>query len=110
MILTAARDLVEQGWTQRAFARDKDGYLLDLTQKEAVAYCAIGAFDRAAHDLSPEVVNAVWLFHKHCARYLLYEAVGASCQKDVTKWNDDADRQERDVLDAYDRAIELAVR
>lgn len=48
-VLLSAADLVERGWSQRAFARDSDGDIVPVLSPYAASFCAYGALCRVAH-------------------------------------------------------------
>src|SRR5215467_4356012 len=50
-ILTRAAELVVMGWTRGTAARDADGRKVPATALEAVAWCVVGAIDRALCEL-----------------------------------------------------------
>jgi len=47
-ILSGARELVREGWTQGTFARDSNGTACIVLHRDAVVFCVIGAMVRAA--------------------------------------------------------------
>lgn len=51
-ILDDAKALIEKGWHQGYYARDVHGERRHPTDANAVAFCAIGALERAAEDQS----------------------------------------------------------
>jgi hypothetical protein len=93
--LREARALVERGWTQNVFARTADGNATYVENAEAVCFCTIGAL---YHVKAP--------FGRSYS--LLERAIGRGAVGSIAGWNDRACRKQRDVLAAYDKAIELA--
>lgn len=89
--LDKARALVEQGWTQGQFARDKNGQMVDPRSEMAVSWCAAGALDRA--EASKEAFDA------------FYEAISARL---IVDWNDAFWRTQSQVIDAFKRAAQIA--
>lgn len=49
--LDHAADLILLGWTKELLAGDADGNEVPENSEEAVSFCLIGAYSRAAHDL-----------------------------------------------------------
>lgn len=93
--LAEARKLIESGWTQGAFARDKSGQHLDeFTSREAVYFCAWGAIKRAC--LSGKYHHTIVFFD---------QALGIS---NIAEWNDTPRRTQAEVIEAFKRAEELA--
>ena len=109
-ILTAAADLIEpEGrWTQRAYARDRDGadiedrssYYEDEPEFEAVCYCAIGAIMTAAGERPDRVgqddIGALEAF------------AGFVGEESIHIWNDAAERTQAEVVAALRAAAEKA--
>jgi len=109
-ILTAAADLIEPegAWTQRAYARDRDGediedrssYYEDEPEFEAVCYCAIGAIMTAAGERPDRVgqddMGALEVF----ACFVGEESIHI--------WNDNPERTQAEVVAALRAAAEKA--
>ena len=89
-VLQAGRDRIEQGWCKGAFARGKTGREVEMAGRAAVAWCVLGATygDFPAWDQ-------------------LAKAAEVSVNQ-LARWNDAPTRTQQDVVDLYDRAIELA--
>lgn len=94
-VLRAARAKIEQGWTQRAIARDASGLACDAGEDFACAWCLAGAVNStgATH---AERVEAYMALSDHCS--------GANS---IETWNDATGRTQAEVLD---RAIEKLAR
>ena len=86
--LRAARALIERGWTQEYFAKDKDGLWILPNSTDAVCWCITGAFLAADYDAE------LW---NHAA-----EIAGA---KSLSDWNDAPGRTQADVLAIFDKLI-----
>lgn len=100
-VLNGARKLiVDLGWTQKAFARDKNGRSLGLRDSEPVAYCSMGALWQVATQVealqTPDVLDA---------RDCLAHAIGLPRPPDVISWNDAPTRTQGEVVAAFDAAI-----
>ena len=50
-VLSRAADILEQGWTQDALARDAQGNEVNPLSTEATCWCAIGAIIKARTEL-----------------------------------------------------------
>ena len=96
-ILIAAREKIEQGWTQNTTARDIGGRPVFSTSQTAVCWCSIGAIyavdsaqagDRAAKILSDTLEIE---------------------RSNLTEWNDAPDRTQDEVLIAFGWAIEASM-
>jgi hypothetical protein len=89
-VLTAARALVERGWTQGEYARHKNGRPIGPAEPNAVCWCATGAIMATGKSLAADL-----------AVYHLGDALGDS----VLRWNDTPGRTQAEVLALFDRAI-----
>lgn len=94
-ILKGARALVEQGWCQRAYARDESGAPVAPTEAKAVEFCATGAIVKASIGQTDGAFGA--------AIERLQAALGIA--EGITFWNDNCRRTKEEVLAAFDRAI-----
>ncbi|MDP9590618.1 UNVERIFIED_ORG: hypothetical protein J2W19_003182 [Shinella zoogloeoides] len=92
--LQNARELIsdQKRWTQKAFARDASGNVVDSDDKAAVCFCAAGAITKAANNLHVAVR----------ARHAFREVARQS----VLDFNDSHTHAE--VLAVFDLAIEKA--
>lgn len=88
-VLTDARALIEQGWTQG---------VLRVRTSGPVCYCALGAIDEASS------VSVEGSGQYNAAKNILMSVIDGP----IPVWNDDDDRTQAEVLAAFDRAIELA--
>lgn len=92
--LRAARALIEKGWTQRTYARDANGNVVEETDGGAVAFCAAGA---------------CWAVSSREARDALRRQVGLETNTpdwpSISAFNDAPDRTQQDVLALFDRTI-----
>ena len=98
-ILRHARGLIEQGWTQGAFARDADGHGVNHRNSRAVCFCGVGAIRRAADDLRmPRRLTA--------AAWKVLDDVCPDQELLAMGWQDEPGRTQSEVLAMFDRAIE----
>ena len=97
--LREARALNEQGWTQGALARDRDGHEVHPCDKIAEAFCMSGAVNAAVAD---DI-----LLEEKCFD-LLQVAIGEEDGFCLAQWNDMEGRTQAEVLAAFDKAIEAA--
>lgn len=95
-ILAVARNLIAQGWTQKTYARDKDGRPTPFGGPAATCWCASGAVQHAAADG----------FRAREALRIFRTATGGW---PVAPWNDEPTRTQDGVLEAFDIAINLAL-
>ena len=95
-ILVEMRKLLGKGWTQGAFARDKEGKAIGSRDKLAVCWCYRGALFCAMplHQMSWEPIEE-----------LLQEVCDGLS---LVSFNDDKKRTKAQVLASVDIAIELA--
>lgn len=91
--LREARALIERGWTQEEFARSKTGRTVKTNSPQAVCWCAYGALIQVdgESDAYPWLCKAI-------------DPEGDM----VTRWNDAPERTQAEVLEAFDKAIDLA--
>jgi len=101
-ILVAARAKIAQGWTRRAFGRDKDGYAVNACDPDACAWCVMGALRVVIMGVTGPTGGAM-----EAARRRLERA--AQCP-DIMSWNDDYAKDQSEVLAAFDRAIKISKR
>lgn len=80
-------------WTQRAFARDKDGVMVGSIDPSAVCFCSIGA------------INSLKL--SNYASSKLQSELNDFMSGDIADFNDNCTHAE--VMAAWDRAIESAL-
>lgn len=94
-----AADLIEQGWTRGAYARDEyDGYA-SVSSNRAVCWCASGALGQAAYDMfwaSSDKGRQSYI--------LLYDAWHeANPGKEIVPFNDDEKTTKQNVIDSIKR-------
>ena len=90
-VLTEARKLIAQGWTQGGYNRVVNG---------VECWCISGAIRQAAQYDNPMELEFVDLI-----RALRADDFYISSSSKLIKWNDAPDRTQEDVLDLIDRAI-----
>ena len=95
-ILQAARELISvpERWTQGCLARNRAGKECSFRSNDSVRWCSIGALNKIS---TLNIVSHALVF--------LSKAVSVKTNKFST-WNDTHTHAE--VLQAFDRAIELA--
>ena len=101
-VLIEARKIVENGWCKFAGAKDYNCEVVSVESKNARTYCVLGALDRACASV----------YKNYDAQLISYltnnfmEYFGkANDIENVISWNDDWDRDVKDVLTAFDAAI-----
>lgn len=94
-ILEEARELLsdESRWTKGVIARKANGSPTIVRDKKATCFCSIGAIYKVSNNL--HIVHTTELLHK---------VVGDS----ISYFNDAPERKHSEVLEAFDKAIELA--
>jgi len=93
-ILERAADLVEEGWARRCFACDTWGASVEPTSGLAVAWCPLGAIDRASLELGfpdEECANA--------AETILTAEILRLGHHSLPTWNDEPGRTADEVTD-----------
>ena len=91
-ILVKARYLLAKGWTQRAYARDRNGRSVPCNAPEACSWCLAGALDLAGREATHEsIVVLTQLIHTE----LKTTFMGV--------WNDAASCTQAEVLTFLDK-------
>ena len=92
LTLVEARQKIEQGWTQEAYARDKTNEKVSTSSREATCWCVMGALVAVTvrYDQALDTIMGV---------------IGAKHPGDIIDWNDDPARTQEQVLELFDRAI-----
>jgi hypothetical protein len=110
--LQGARKLIDAGWCQGSFAKDKDGraayYSAD--RRKAVAYCMLGAIGATCYMPSAPYNSPAYDDAKALANKvgdLLRKRV--SPETSLSIWNDGTGRTKDQVLELFDMAIGDAV-
>jgi hypothetical protein len=103
MMLEQAKELIKQGWTQHAYARTTDGTSVVYLDSYAVCWCMVGAL----YAVNGKFIDNDTSREYYGLRYL-WPAVTLKNEVELTQWNDSSERTVDDVLDAYNKAIELA--
>lgn len=95
-LLTEARALLAQGWTQKASARDKDGNPVHTMHADACQFCAVGALLKVSDPVDFEASLDV---ETH-----LYAALPEGFTS-IVAFNDAKGRTQDEVLALFDLAI-----
>ena len=92
-VLRRAAEIVEQGWCQGALARDERGVGVGLNSPRAAAWCAVGAFKLAMHELG-------------CARIPCrsWDSAEAACGGSAVRFNNAPERTADEVAAALREA------
>ena len=91
--LQRTKELVLNGWTQKALARDKDGEIVSPFGYDAVCWCLGGALLNVGWD------NAMKMSH------VIYEVGRKHGLIDLVSWNDHEDTNLEKVILLLDDAI-----
>lgn len=111
-VATRAGEIVERGWCQLKYSRDKNGRETILSGDDASCFCALGAILRAQWELKREgnadylgwdpetdrhvsagdaVIRALeWVLH-----------LGDNSDNSIPTWNDNLARVQTDVVSAF---------
>lgn len=104
-VLERARELIARpgGWTQGAMARRADGSIAaSLDPVSGCSFCAGGAVLRATNERWE--IDAGFTIQR-AALISVKKAAGVALADAIACWNDDPDRTQAEVVDAFDRAI-----
>jgi hypothetical protein len=102
-LIAARKILAENGWAQKAFAKDANGVGVLPEATTAVAFCALGALDRACHEES-----FPYIAPRHVLNRATHAITGDGHWSNISYYNDEKERTKEDVLALYDNAIELS--
>jgi hypothetical protein len=112
-LLTQARERIEQGWGQGAMAYAADGRVVTANSPSACRFCAAGAIANVLRVQATDEIEQIAA--GRAALTLLSQSVelpaylvSPSPTEAVIDFNDDVAAGRHDVLEAFDRAIELA--
>lgn len=109
-LLTDAKQLIvdPSHWTKGEYARNKEGFKVADSSDHACQYCAVGSLWRASGFLRGEPDSDPVkgdLVDRACS--VLLEAIGK--KKGLSVWNDLPETTHQDVINAFDKAIYLAL-
>ena len=90
-------------WCKKHDASDENGNFINPTSERAVKWCIIGAYQKAYNDPSCGVIY----YYMDPLHSSLKEVFG---KESLIAFNEDPATTHKDVLDLYDRAIEMAIR
>jgi hypothetical protein len=99
VILKNARTLIEKGWCQGAWARNKKGKPVQWDNSAAASWCLRGAIHKGAAEASSRDTAGATVTIERILRDRFHVIDG------LTWWNDDPKRTKKDVLKALDIAI-----
>lgn len=103
-VLVAAKDLLNIGWCKDVFARDANGYPVDVQDVAAVSFCAVGAIARVL-DIHESDIYSIE-FEKRKDIILIEKAFGVELLELAGKNNRAASKEY--VLNLFDDAIKVA--
>ena len=96
-VLEGAIDLIKQGWTQKALARNERGWTVSPMHHGACTWCIEGALFKAQWDLSPGVEG----------EYLdpMASRLVAFFRAPISEWNDQEGRTQSEVVEAMEEFL-----
>ena len=101
--LKKGKKRVEAGWTQGVWARAVEGQTVDPDDSRAVEWCASGAIK------GPNINAALhWLSHVIQPEIDPMKVDVLILGHFIVNWNNEKERTQEEVLEAFDLAIELA--
>jgi hypothetical protein len=101
-ILAQAKALVEKGWCRGDWARTEAGVSVAYYDQFACQFCSSGAIRRVILDLQRNDTHSASI-----ALAVFKKAIGTN-QHTISTWNDSPNRTKVEVLETFDKAIELA--
>ncbi|WP_419917479.1 DUF6197 family protein [Candidatus Poriferisocius sp.] len=111
VILADARRRIQRGWTTGAWARDSERRPVDLASSEACSFCLTGALKAACELRGPHPQAQSWDAVFVLAYYAVYATnppTDRTPYGGLTGFNDAPGRNKYEVVQALDRAIDLA--
>lgn len=102
-LLRKAERRIKKGWTQRTYARDKEGVTIRSDSKHAVQFCLLGSINEETRTNKDDTVIA--------AKEAIMHVQPAIVSDDgLHYWNDDPFRTQEQVLDTLHKAVNLVRR
>lgn len=106
-VLKEARTIISQkgAWTRGEYARDKDGFAVDVNSPAATCFCALGALNRAAYNQNTGV--NLFIAKSQLARCIDADYdEGFGVVSTIIHYNDAFSRTQDEVVKAFDCAID----
>ena len=101
-VLKKAREKIEKGWTQLAYARRPDGTVVHSNHGDANCWCLSGAIDCAYKELELDDRSTL----SSGAYRAVYDTIVQENHVDtIAEWNDRPGRTVEQVLAVLDRTI-----
>ena len=108
-ILLNAKNLVEKGWTKKAWARQANGRDVDVEYAKAERFSMAGAVLRVVTKARPKAQLLLWAKLITLIKSCLPHTPEGVCEyPTLADYNDHPKRTKEEVLAIYDKAIELA--
>ena len=123
-MLKRARALVEKPgtWCQRANARDKDGYPVDIESEAATMFCVFGAFNRVYYEATTvllrkgvettdpkmKAVENAYVKAKNTFIAMARKRFGAAERLGIATFNDHSQRTRKQIVLTFDDSIREA--
>jgi hypothetical protein len=111
VVLQEAKRLIEKGWAKETFARNAHGRPCHVFDRRAVAFCMVGAIERAAADLLGYRGRSIVGFYLSARPLALRARAILEADETITmkleRFNDCASKQR--VLAAFDRALKREI-
>jgi hypothetical protein len=104
-IIKLARELVAQGWTQKAWARDAAGNGVSTFNDKAVSFCAIGAICAASERLYPESPPMMYQEARIALHNAVYDITKDGGHYSVMEYNDAKGRTREEMVALFDYAL-----
>ena len=98
-VLMMARDLLDNGFCKSMEATDAFGTCVPVHDERACRFCSGGAIRAVLYRVYGSNVAPLWCDCVNAVRYA--NGIGLS----IFHWNDDDDRTQEQVVQAFDKAI-----
>ncbi len=105
-VLTKAIELLDKyEWTQKTYARDARGEVVDTWSEDACSFCALGFIGRARYELN-DVENHGLEF---ATEHLVEDALPEEFHHNIAVFNDHHSTTKQDIIDLFRKANESSI-
>ena len=102
-VLTKAIELLEKyDWTQKTYARDARGEVVDTWSKDACSFCALGFIGRARFELDGTKNREL----EFAVEHLIEDALPEGFHHNIAVFNDCHSTTKQDIIDLFRKANE----
>jgi hypothetical protein len=96
ILSASSRLLVQNGWSQRAMARDRNGAACNLDARDGAFYCLSGALVTTWRAIDPENEEFYFQYFENAFSYVLTKKY--DYDRTLTQWNDNVATCRDDIV------------